>query len=135
MKIVLDTNCLVVALPHKSPYYWLWEAFRNREIILCYTTDILFEYDEILSRFYPAKFVNDVINELLHSKNVKQTNNFFRWHLMNNDPDDHKFVDCALNADADYIVTNDRHFNILKTNPFPTSKVVDINSFRQIIGK
>jgi predicted nucleic acid-binding protein len=49
------------------------------------------------------------------------------------DADDNKFADCALNAGADLIVTNDRHFNVLKSIAFPPIKVVDIETFKRII--
>ena len=133
MKIVLDTNCLVVCLPVTSPYYCLWKAFRDRQITLCYTTDIINEYSEILPRFYRQQFVNDIINELLLSTNVIKANNYYRWNLIFADPDDNKFVDCALNAGADYLVTNDRHFNVLKSLDFPPIKVVDIETFKRLL--
>ena len=134
MKIVLDTNCLVVCLPATSPYYCLWKAFRDMRITLCYTTDIVYEYNEILVRFYCQQFVNDVINELLLSPNVIKANNYFRWNFVVADPDDNKFVDCALNAGADYLVTNDRHFNVLKSIAFPKINVVDIETFKRILN-
>ena len=133
MKIVLDTNCLVVCLPVTSPYYCVWKAFRDMQITLCYTTDIIYEYNEILVRFYRQQFVNDVINELLLSPNVIKANNYFRWDFITADPDDNKFVDCALNVGADYLVTNDRHFNVLKSIYFPPIKVVDIETFKRIL--
>ena len=133
MKIVLDTNCLVVCLPVTSPYYCLWEAFRNRQITLCYTTDILNEYSEIMARFYHQNFINDVNNELLLSSNVIKTNNYYKWNLITEDPDDNKFVDCALNSGADYLVTNDKHFNVLKLLDFPPIKVINIETFKEII--
>ena len=133
MKIVLDTNCLVVCLPVTSPYYCLWKAFRDMKITLCYTTDIVYEYSEILVRFYRQQFVNDVINELLLSPNVIKANNYYRWNFITADPDDNKFVDCVLNAGADYLVTNDRHFNVLKSIGFPPIKVVDIETFKRIL--
>jgi len=133
MKIVLDTNCLVVCLPATSPYHCLWQAFRNKQITLCYTTDIINEYNEVMLRFYPQTFVNDVINELLLSLNVKKTDNYYKWNLIYTDPDDNKFVDCALNAGVDFIVTNDKHFNILKKIGFPKLNIVDIESFIKII--
>jgi putative PIN family toxin of toxin-antitoxin system len=131
--VVLDTNCLLVALPVKSPYYWLWQAFRSKKITLCYTNDILQEYQEVLSRVYPSVFVSDVINELLYSKNARQTNSFFRWNLIVADPDDNKFVDCALSAGAEYIITHDKHFNVLKDIPFPKIEVVDMAAFKQTL--
>ncbi|MDR2971683.1 MAG: putative toxin-antitoxin system toxin component, PIN family [Bacteroidales bacterium] len=133
MKIVLDTNCLVVCLPVTSPYYCLWKAFRDMRITICYTTDILNEYNEVLMRFYHQSFANDIINELLLSTNVIKTNNYYKWSLIATDPDDNKFVDCALNAGADYIVTNDRHFNVLKSLGFPPIKVVNIETFKDIL--
>ena len=133
MKIVLDTNCLVVCLPVTSSYYCLWEAFRDMRITFCYTTDIINEYSEILERFYHHQFVSDVINELLLSRNVIKTNNYFRWNLVSVDHDDNKFVDCALNAGADYIVTNDKHFNVLKSLDFPPIKVINIETFKSIL--
>ena len=133
MKIVLDTNCLVVCLPATSPYYCLWKAFRDMQITLCYTTDIVYEYNEILLRFYNQQFVNDVINELMLSPNVIKANNYYKWNFIATDPDDNKFVDCALNAGADYIVTNDRHFNVLKKLNFPPIKVINIEAFKNIL--
>ena len=39
------------------------------------------------------------------------------------------YVDCALNAGADFIITNDKHFNILKDINFPKMNVIDIDTF------
>jgi len=61
-------------------------------------------------------------------------NNYYKWNLISTDLDDNKFVDCALNAGADFIVTNDKHFNVLKSLAFPPIKVIDIDSFKQIIN-
>ena len=134
MKIVLDTNCLVVCLPATSPYYCIWEAFREGRITLCFTTDMINEYSEILTRFYAQQFTRDVINELLLAPNVIKATNYYRWNLITADPDDNKFVDCALNAGADFIVTNDRHFNVLKSVSFPPVKVVDIDTFQNVVS-
>jgi len=134
MKIVLDTNCLVVCLPATSPYHCLWQAFRDGRITLCYTTDIINEYNEVLLRFYPQQFVNDIINELLLSFNVRKTDNYYKWHLISADPDDNKFVDCAFNAGANFVVTNDKHFNVLKEVDFPQIKAVDIETFKNFLN-
>lgn len=45
------------------------------------------------------------------------------------DPDDNKFVDCAISAGADYIVSEDAHFRILETIPFPTVYVIRLDDF------
>ena len=133
MKVILDTNCLVVCLPATSPFYCLWQAFRDNRITLCLTTDMIEEYEEVLQRFYPKSFVDDVIRELLLAHNCIKASSYFKWNLITADPDDNKFVDCALNAGAAYIVTNDKHFNVLKEIDFPPVKVVDIVAFREML--
>jgi predicted nucleic acid-binding protein len=37
----------------------------------------------------------------------------FQFRLIGRDPDDNKLVDCAIAAHADYVITNDRHFDAL----------------------
>lgn len=133
MKIVLDTNCLLVTLPQKSPYHCLWKAFRQSKFTLCYSTEIIQEYEEVLLRFGSFVTVVLTMEMLLKSPNVIHAIPYYRWNLIEADPDDNKFVDCALNAGADYIVTNDHHFNILKNIEFPPIKVIDIETFKNLI--
>ncbi|WP_366145465.1 PIN domain-containing protein [Methylovulum sp.] len=48
---------------------------------------------------------------------------------MDADKDDNKFVDCAVAGNADFLVSNDRHFNVLKTIEFPKLQVFTIFEF------
>ena len=133
MKVVLDTNCLLRVLPESSDYFCVWSAFLQGRFTLCYTTEVLQEYEELLARFNSPDVVLAAMDLLLDAPNVVQVTPFYRWNLIPIDPDDNKFTDCALNADADYIVTNDKHFNVLKYLDFPLVKVVDIDTFKKII--
>ena len=135
MKIVLDTNCLLPAIFDSSPYVWLWEAFLDGEFLLCCSTEMLEEYGELLARFYSVEISESVINTITNASNFVPVVPYFKWNLIIADPEDNKFVDCALNTGADYIVTNDKHFNLLKEMDFPYVKVVDIKMFKQILKK
>jgi len=131
MRIVIDTNCLLRILPKNSNYRCLWNAFLRGEFKLCYTTKILQEYEEVLSRFYSATFAKFVIDTILNSSQTERVTVYYKWLLIIGDPDDNKFVDCAISANADFIVTNDKHFNTLKDLVFPRIKVIDIDIFKQ----
>ena len=133
MKIVLDTNCLLPAIFCNSPYYWVWDLFCEGRFTLCCSTDILNEYEELLADFYSPEISENIMQTIMNSTNMEQVIPFYKWHLISADFEDNKFVDCALNAGVDYIVTNDRHFNILKTLDFPPIKVVDIETFKSIL--
>ena len=135
MKIVLDTNCLLPAIFDNSPYIWLWEAFGEGEFLLCCSTEMLEEYEELLASFYSVEISESVMNTITNASNFIPVIPYFKWNLIAADPEDNKFADCALNAGADYIVTNDRHFNILKERNFPYVKVVSIEAFKQILMK
>jgi len=133
MKIVLDTNCLLPAVFPRSIYHWVWECFRNNYFTLCYTTEIIDEYEELLSRLYPPDMTENTMLLHINSYNVEKVIPHFKWNLIIADPDDNKFVDCAFNAGADCIVTNDKHFNVLKNIDFPKINVVNIDNFKKII--
>ncbi len=133
MKIVLDTNCLLVAVAETAPHHWLWQAFIARKFTLCYTSEVLQEYEELLLRYYSPQTAKFVIELLMSLPNTEQIIPHYKWNLISADPDDNKFVDCALNAGVDLVVSNDKHFNILKTIDFPKLNVVDIDLFKEII--
>jgi predicted nucleic acid-binding protein len=93
----------------------------------------LIEYEEKIGEHWHPEVASNVIRSLLELPNVKLTSTYFNLNLISFDPDDNKFVDCAFAANADYIVTNDSDFNVLKTINFPTIKVVNIEKFKEIL--
>ena len=133
MKIVLDTNCLVVSIQEYSRHHWLWQAFRNKKIVLCYTSEILSEYFEILSRYYSVSLAESTIEAILNASNAMPVTVYYNWNLITADPDDNKFVDCAISANAKYIVSSDRHFKVLEDIDFPKVNVSTIDEFKEII--
>ena len=65
--------------------------------------------------------------------NVYQSSIFFKYILITQDLDDNKFVDCAFSSNCDYLVTNDKHFNILKNINFPQINVISFEEFSVIM--
>lgn len=65
----------------------------------------------------------------MNSINVKYVDPHFRLQLIKADPDDNKFVDCAFASGADYIVSEDSHFDAIKQSPFPTFNVLTMDEF------
>jgi len=127
--IVLDTNCLLVCIANKSKFHAVWTAFLNEEFTLCVSNDIMNEYEEILARKTSPQFAEMIISIILNSNNIFFANPYYHFELIANDPDDNKFVDCAIVANADYIVSQDSHFNVLKDIDFPKVNVIRIEEF------
>ncbi len=129
--VVLDTNCLVQSLPQQSPYHKIWEDFLNGKFLLCVSNEILNEYEEIIERYSSAYVAQNIVNAIAHSPYTIYKESFFKFNLIEADPDDNKFVDCAITANAEYIVTEDTHFRVLKTLSFPIVKVIGLDDFLQ----
>lgn len=116
-RIVLDTNALVQMISRHSPYYELWQAYQNEKYGLCISNDILTEYREIIEEQTSAFVAENVVNLIMHHPLTEMFDPRFRFEFIKADVDDNKFVDCAIIANADYIVSDDAHFNELKSLP------------------
>ena len=87
------------------------------------------EYEELLTEKTSATIAENVIQTILNLPHLIQVNPTYFWRLIQSDPDDNKYVDCAICGEAELIVTNDSHFNILKTIDFPKVFVQNIEEF------
>ncbi|HEX3043908.1 MAG TPA: putative toxin-antitoxin system toxin component, PIN family [Bacillota bacterium] len=133
LRVVLDTNVLLVSISSKSQYHWVFEDLLNGRYELYITNDILTEYEEIITAKFNATVAQNVIRALLLFPNVHRAEVFYQWRLIMDDPDDNKFVDCAIAANADVIVTNDRHFRVLEVIEFPRVRAEEVEGFRKIL--
>ncbi|MCR5192627.1 MAG: putative toxin-antitoxin system toxin component, PIN family [Bacteroidales bacterium] len=133
-RIVLDTNCLLQALPTRSPYHKIWIDVLAGKISLCVNTEILNEYEEILAAKTTQEIAHNVVEAIARLHTTLFQDAYYHFGLIEQDLDDNKFVDCAVAADAEYIVTNDTHFNILKEIVWPKVLVVTIQDFAKQIA-
>jgi putative PIN family toxin of toxin-antitoxin system len=133
-KIVLDTNILIACIGRRSPFRWIFDAVIDGRIRLVVTTDILFEYQEVLARKTNVIVSESVVNFIAVNPFTEFVNVHFKFELISMDPSDNKFVDCAIAANADYIVSNDSHFQILKSTDFPKVQVLTVKEFDTLLG-
>ena len=110
MNVVLDTNCLIMAISAQNEYYKVWQDFLDGKYILCITNEIIEEYSEVMARNISPLVSEFIITAILNRKNVKRISPSYAFHLIEADEDDNKFVDCAITGNAKYIVTHDHHF-------------------------
>lgn len=133
MIVVIDTNCLLASIPPQSSHYWLYVAFKDLRFEWLISNEILTEYEEKLANKYSTETANLVLSILNVAPNVIFDEPYFKWNLIENDPDDNKFADLTISGNADYLVTNDKHFNVLKKLEFPKVNIVTIDEFKNIV--
>jgi putative PIN family toxin of toxin-antitoxin system len=119
MTICLDTGVFLQMFGRKQPFYPILRALLDGWFILVVSTEILLEYEEILVKLSGAERWRDVTAFLelltqLHG-NIRQIEPHYRFGVVVADPDDNKFCDCAIAAEADFVVTEDSHFAALKS--------------------
>ena len=113
-RVVLDTNVLLQAIPTKSRFRPIIEAFEQSLFVLILSNEILLEYEEVLkklggTRAWPA------FQALLAAlpNNSVLVSPSYHWQAIRRDPDDDKFVDAAVAGNAEWIVTEDSDFDDL----------------------
>ena len=134
MTIVADTNIWIISLTSRSPYHEIFIALRNGKFDLAISNEILTEYHEVISNKYSPRVANEFIHLLTELPNVHYTTVYYYWDLIKADQDDNKFADCAIAAAADYLVTEDNHFNILHQIDFPKVTLLGIDDFSALIA-
>ncbi len=84
----------------------------------------------MLARNISPEVSEAIVYAILTRPNVIRNNPHFTFDLIAADKDDNKFVDCAIACNAKCIVTEDKHFKILETIPFPKVEVIGIDAFK-----
>ena len=109
-KIVMDTNVFVSAAILKGTSSILMEKWKGGKFILLFSPEIFDEYFEVIAR---SKFNQDEkdireLAELLTEKGIAVEPRT-QLKVVKEDPDDNKFLECAVGGQADFIVSGDRH--------------------------
>ena len=126
-RLVVDTNSLLQCISHRSRYHDLWVSLLDGRNILCVTTEILEEYTEILQRFTSPEFTEAALGVITNNPYTQFVTPYFHFKLIISDPDDDKFVDCAIAANAKFVVTDDGHFDVLKQIDFPKVEIIGLD--------
>lgn len=119
MKIVVDTNVIVSALLSKTgtpaqifSHEASFQLFTSEEILA--EVERVLHYDHIVTRYQLSDdLINDYLEHLHAASHVLAVDQVAA--VIEADPDDDKFLACAVAAEADYIVSGDRHLKTLKS--------------------
>lgn len=133
-RYVIDTNCLIMIISAKSKYNHIWEDFLTSKFDLVISNEILEEYVEVIGRNLRVETAEYLVWVLLNRENVILVDPWFHFNLIEADPDDNKFVDCAIVGNAKFIVTNDKHFRELDKYDFPPVCYESLDAFMKRQG-
>jgi uncharacterized protein len=135
VRVVLDTNVLLVSIGRQSPFRPIFDALLRQQLTLVVNTGIYLEYEEILAQRNGLAVARGILEALQNLRNVSCHETRYHWRLPYADPDDQKFVDAYVAGNADYLVSNDRHFAGLGAAGFPAVRVVAAEAFLGIFAE
>ena len=132
-KLVLDTSSLLQCISRRSRYHDFWISLLDGRNTLCVSTEILEEYAEILERKTTHRFAELALNVITNNPYTQFITPYYHFRLIAADPDDDKFVDCAVAGNAKYIVTEDSHYDVLTDLDFPKVDIIKLDDIIQRI--
>ena len=125
IKVVLDTNVFVSSFFGGNPRK-IVDLWKTGEITLCLSKPIIDEYVEVLRRLglTDEPELEELLGLFANGFHAIFTAKTPQLHVVEKDPDDDKFVECAVALKADCIVSGDKnlvaiqeYMNIKITNP------------------
>ncbi len=132
MLVVLDTNVLLQARAAGHPYHVIMQAWLNGRLTLAMSTEVMLEYEEVITARAGASRWETLEKLLKLSEHVRFVSPTYRFQLVRGDPDDNKFADCAIVAEAGYIVTEDRAFQVMQGSGFKP-QVISPQDFKLLL--
>ena len=133
LKIVLDTNVLLRSISRRSVYAIIMDKLYENAFELYITNDILLEYEEKISDIFSKETAELIIGAFSILPNVRKIDTYFRLNLITADADDNKFSDCAFAGNVHFLITDDKHFNVLKSISFPALNVISPEEFKELL--
>jgi putative PIN family toxin of toxin-antitoxin system len=135
MKVVLDTNCFISCIGKQSLYRNVFDLFLSGHITLCFSTEILLEYEEVFLDKWGSDVTQNLLGRLVRAKNIEYTSIFFNFNVVARDADDNKFADAYLASNADYLISNDSALLVLNNSDFPPFKVLTLQAFSEMLRR
>jgi putative PIN family toxin of toxin-antitoxin system len=137
MTVCLDTGVLLQIFGRKQPFQPVLRALLEGRITIAVSTEILLEYQEVITRLSGPERWRDVAVLLdvlaqLHG-NIRHIAPHFRFNVIAADPDDNKFCDCAIAAGANFIITEDGHFDALNFAGYQPKPILPVEFMRQFL--
>ena len=129
LNVVIDTNVFLVSLASNFRLHWIFQAILKGKLGISVSTEILLEYEEIIESRYGLNKTEATLEFLLLLPNVQLVTPFYKWNLASKDEDDNKFIDCAVAANADFIISNDKDLRRLNPIEFPPMKIISSDEF------
>ena len=127
-RVVVDTTVFISSFFGGNPRKII-DLWKSGEITLCLSKPIIDEYIEILRRLglQNEKEIEELLGLFAHGFHVVFTAKTPELHIVENDPDDNMFIECAVALKAGFVITGDKALKAIEE--YMNIKIVSPNEF------
>jgi len=128
VKVVIDTNVFISGVFFKGPPNQIIQAWSEGKIQVVISLDIFKEYSRVgeeLSQQFPGIDLDPILNLLYQKSDLVSVTEFSE--AVCDDPDDDKFIACALSSKTKLIISGDKH--LLKVSGYHGIQVLSPRKF------
>ncbi len=133
MTVVIDTNVILSGILFGGKPKQALEMALSGSIQLAISESLIIELQGVLQRpkfELSAQLVQTIVSEYASIASWIEPSEHF--NVVVDDPSDNFFIDCAVAAKADYLITGDRH--LLNLGTFKMIKIVSVDTFIDIVS-
>jgi len=137
MRVVLDTNVLVSGTFWRGDSAEIIDKISSKELELIISKEIIEEYEEVIVRDEimdkienKSLILNESVRKIINSSTIVEPSQ--RFEAVKDDPKDNKILECAVEGEADYIISQDNH--LLSLKEFMGVKIINPEEFLNILG-
>lgn len=132
IRITVDTNILISATFWHGSSEKIIDQAENKDVTLVLSEQILEEYSKVLE----YKEIKDKIKDkdleikktMLKIRAISEIIDInSKINLVKEDPDDNKIIECAIDGNVNYLITNDAH--LLKLKEYKGIKIITPEEF------
>ena len=137
MRVVFDANIYVsFILTGGETLSSLFNAWQAREFEVLISQDIAAEVKEVCDRFLKrGTLTDDAVKEAIwRLDHDSQRIDVISRIMISKDPKDNKYLACAKDGKADYLVTGDKK-HLLSLKKFGTTRIVSPKEFVEVLEK
>jgi len=138
MKVTLDTNILISSTFWDGDSNKILNKVENNKIELILSEELIKEftkvlnYEEIKNKIRDKSLeMNRTVEKIISLSKIVAP--LTKFDIVSEDHDDNKIIECAVEGNVNYIITNDNH--LLKLKEFQEIKIITPVEFLKIISK
>ena len=135
MKVVLDANILIsFLLTHSETISKIIDGWERQKFTILATSEIITEVRQVVERFVAAKLIKESEALALLDRLEEESLIVPSLSTLTISPDnkDNRYLECAKDGNADYLVTGDKK-HLLRFGKFEKTKIISPAQFVQVL--